>query len=64
MTNVSPKIICPTCGKTVEKSMVPKEALPFCTKRCKMIDFGKWIGEKYVVEGEYTSDVTKIDDEE
>jgi endogenous inhibitor of DNA gyrase (YacG/DUF329 family) len=43
--------LCPHCGKPVEKSLDTKAYLPFCSTRCKMIDLGKWMGEKYVVEG-------------
>lgn len=63
MSTVSATIICPTCGKKVEKQEVVKEALPFCCKRCKMIDLGKWLGEKYVVEGEYSPEIKKTDEE-
>ena len=41
------KLKCPICKKPVAK----KEAgiWPFCSKRCKMLDFGKWINEDYAV---------------
>jgi len=42
------KLVCPQCG---EKFIVEDQAvLPFCSKRCKMIDLGHWLTEKYVVE--------------
>ena len=40
---------CPICGKPVE----PEEpARPFCSRRCKMVDLGRWFGEAYRVPGE------------
>jgi len=42
-----PSISCPTCKKPVAKRI--KGVFPFCTKRCKMIDFGKWTDEDYAI---------------
>ncbi|HVS20546.1 MAG TPA: DNA gyrase inhibitor YacG [Pyrinomonadaceae bacterium] len=41
---------CPTCGKPVEW----KDNLwrPFCSERCKLIDFGRWADEEYRVPGQ------------
>lgn len=41
---------CIQCGKKLTKSEETKELWPFCSKRCKMIDLGKWLGEKYVLQ--------------
>jgi endogenous inhibitor of DNA gyrase (YacG/DUF329 family) len=38
---------CPTCGKTIEWENNP--ARPFCSERCKLIDFGRWANEEYRV---------------
>jgi endogenous inhibitor of DNA gyrase (YacG/DUF329 family) len=38
---------CPNCGKTVEWKDNP--ARPFCSERCKLIDFGRWANEEYRV---------------
>ena len=40
---------CPTCGKSVEYSDNPWR--PFCSERCKLIDFDKWTSEEYRVPG-------------
>ena len=40
---------CPTCGKPVEWRDNPWR--PFCSERCKLIDFGKWANEEYSVPG-------------
>ncbi|MGB9179444.1 MAG: DNA gyrase inhibitor YacG [Pyrinomonadaceae bacterium] len=41
---------CPTCGKPVEWKDNP--ARPFCSERCKLIDFGRWADEEYRVPAE------------
>ena len=41
---------CPTCGKPAEWLDNPNR--PFCSERCKLIDFGKWADEEYRVPAE------------
>ncbi len=39
---------CPIC----ERPTAPRasnEAFPFCSPRCRTIDLGQWLGEKYAV---------------
>lgn len=40
--------VCTEC----KKRFSPEDLtlLPFCSKRCKMIDLGHWLSEKYVIE--------------
>ncbi len=38
---------CPTCNKPVQRENNPFR--PFCSERCKMIDFGAWVNEEYAV---------------
>ena len=38
---------CPTCRKT--GAWLAGEFGPFCSKRCKLIDLGKWLGEEFKV---------------
>jgi endogenous inhibitor of DNA gyrase (YacG/DUF329 family) len=38
---------CPNCGKPAEWKDNP--ARPFCSERCKLIDFGRWANEEYRV---------------
>lgn len=42
---------CPKCKKAV----VWSKALfkPFCSERCKMIDFGAWAAEEHVIPGSH-----------
>lgn len=50
--NTRAKIIsCPTCGKKIPWSPENKFR-PFCSERCKLIDFGGWIEEKHSIAGE------------
>lgn len=40
-----PLVKCPTCGKKVEYK--GNEFRPFCSERCKLLDFGAWADEKF-----------------
>lgn len=43
-----PKVKCPICGKENEYSP-QNEFRPFCSERCKLIDFGAWADEEYAL---------------
>ena len=53
-----PLVKCPTCGKRVEYE--GNEFRPFCSERCKLLDFGAWADEKYNLPAE-TSELTDED---
>ncbi len=38
-------IKCPICGR--ENDFFAEPLGPFCSKRCKLVDLGKWLGEDY-----------------
>lgn len=38
---------CPHCGKPTTWQDNPDR--PFCSERCRLIDFGKWADEEYRV---------------
>lgn len=40
---------CPTCRKPVERE---NEYFPFCSKRCKTIDLGRWAAGDYAIPGD------------
>ena len=40
---------CPTCDKPVQWPDNPWR--PFCSERCKLIDFSRWANEEYRVPG-------------
>lgn len=42
-----PKVKCPTCKKEVEYTK--SEFRPFCSERCKLLDFGDWADEKFAL---------------
>ncbi len=42
-----PLVKCPTCGRKVEYN--DNEFRPFCSERCKLIDFGAWADEEYAL---------------
>lgn len=46
---------CPTCGKPVQWQDNPWR--PFCSERCKLIDFDKWTSEEYRVPGQQINPV-------
>lgn len=41
---------CPECGRSVVWESPPRG--PFCSDRCRMSDFGAWLGEEYAVPGD------------
>lgn len=42
---------CPTCGASVKWSTTNKFR-PFCSERCKLIDFGAWADEQHKIAGD------------
>jgi endogenous inhibitor of DNA gyrase (YacG/DUF329 family) len=49
------RIKCPTCRKETAWENNPHR--PFCSERCRLIDFGAWTEECYRIPGQ------KIDDD-
>ncbi|MCF6157933.1 MAG: DNA gyrase inhibitor YacG [wastewater metagenome] len=45
------KINCPYCKKELAyKAIKDLPYFPFCSNRCKLLDLGAWIDEKYRIE--------------
>ena len=42
-----PKVKCPTCKRETEYT--GNEFRPFCSERCKLLDFGAWADEKFAL---------------
>ncbi len=42
-----PDVSCSICGGTVSQE---NRHFPFCSKRCKLIDLGRWLGDRYRIE--------------
>jgi endogenous inhibitor of DNA gyrase (YacG/DUF329 family) len=45
-----PLVKCPTCGREAEYT--GNEFRPFCSERCKLIDFGSWADEEFALPAE------------
>jgi endogenous inhibitor of DNA gyrase (YacG/DUF329 family) len=41
------QLTCPTCGAIVKPEKV--QFMPFCSDRCKQIDLGRWLSERYSI---------------
>lgn len=54
-------IKCPTCGKEIEYE--GNDFRPFCSERCKLLDFGAWADEEYSLPTE-TASMTEEEFEE
>ena len=58
-----PIAACPICGKPAVQ-----QHRPFCSRRCALIDLGRWIGGNYRVPAEEANndedDAPRRDDEE
>jgi hypothetical protein len=42
---------CPVCS-AASKPKAENSAFPFCSKRCRTIDLGSWLHERYRLAGE------------
>lgn len=49
---MSPSVVrCPTCGRELEWSPASPHR-PFCSERCRLIDFGAWLAEEHAIPGD------------
>lgn len=48
-----PVVKCPHCGVEVEYE--GNEFRPFCSERCRLLDFGAWADERYNIPAETDS---------
>lgn len=46
------EVKCPKCGRMAEYE--GNEFRPFCSERCKLLDFGAWANEEYALPAEAT----------
>ena len=51
MNTKTTSVDCPNCKKPVEWTD-ENNFRPFCSKRCKLIDFGRWASERNSIAGE------------
>jgi endogenous inhibitor of DNA gyrase (YacG/DUF329 family) len=53
------KVSCPICGRVMQgQSLAQWPEHPFCSRRCKTIDLGRWLGETYRLPAEREADET------
>ena len=50
------KTVCPICSTPMPGEWTEYPTYPFCTKRCKLIDLGRWLTEDYKVESKDNRD--------
>ena len=48
---------CPNCKRGVKWDLSRERFLPFCSKRCSLIDLGAWASEEMVISGGELKDV-------
>ena len=60
MTEPVRLVRCPTCRKSTPWSAANKHR-PFCSERCRLLDFGGWASESYRIPGEKLEDVMSED---
>ena len=56
------KVKCPTCRK--ETQWEGNAHRPFCSDRCRLIDLGAWVDERYRIPAEESADPPENDDDE
>lgn len=50
------KVQCSICGAAMPGNWQDYPDYPFCSKRCRTIDLGRWLGEEYRVAGKDADD--------
>ena len=61
MSETARIVACPNCGKTV-KWTAQNKFRPFCSERCKLIDFGGWADEHHRIAGDGVHEDVHSDD--
>ena len=56
------KVKCPTCRKETPWEGNPHR--PFCSDRCRLIDLGAWVQERYRIPAEKLDDLPDNDDDD
>ncbi len=51
---------CPQCGTEVAWTSTPTR--PFCSERCRLIDLGAWLDEKYTIPAPLTDESASEDE--
>lgn len=61
------KVRCPICDRLMQgQSRAEWPDFPFCSPRCRTIDLGRWLGERYRIapetDGEAPAEIDKDED--
>ena len=48
---------CPICRRPVEPEA---RSFPFCSERCRLLDLGNWLDERYAVKGSDEEDLSAV----
>ena len=56
------KVRCPICDAAMPGNRKDYPDYPFCSRRCRMIDLGRWLGEGYRVPGPPAENVSTLDE--
>ncbi len=53
---------CPTCRAPVEppREASPPSSFPFCSERCRLLDLGGWLDERFRVAGSEEEDARSL----
>jgi uncharacterized protein len=62
LPSVMSLIRCAICGKMFDSES--SRFMPFCSERCKRIDLGRWLGERYGLPYEAPEEETELPKEE
>ncbi len=55
---------CPICGKHFSTARLDDlPSFPFCSERCRHIDFGRWFDGRYVIPGPPAAEGAAREDE-
>lgn len=60
--NTMSTIHCPICEKSFDSNQ--SAAPPFCSERCRLIDLGRWLDERYGLEYESPEKTDELNPEE
>ena len=43
------RVRCPICEREIRAERAEWPDFPFCSRRCRQIDLGRWLGEVYCI---------------
>jgi endogenous inhibitor of DNA gyrase (YacG/DUF329 family) len=54
---------CPICQRPLGAGLATPQ-YPFCSARCKLVDLGNWLGDRYVIADKPLSELAELSEEE